>query len=176
MAPPPPVQTANPGMLGPPAGRPPMVPALPQLQQASVQVALSRVHSHTRQSVCAAARCPPCGSQAVVCRPSERSSRVFTLPSSQVALRDSDIGLVVSQVEELLAKGFERTIPALQREAQLSDGWIPIASLLNYSSLGPLVKTHTLKPTRLSIDMLACHRACRALSHALLPSPWPCPA
>jgi hypothetical protein len=60
MAPPPPVQTAHLGMPGLPACQPPpIVPALPQLQQASVQVALSRVHSHTRQSVRAAERCPP---------------------------------------------------------------------------------------------------------------------
>jgi hypothetical protein len=58
-----------------------------------------------------------------------------------VALRDSDIGLVVSQVEALLTNGFERIVPALQREAQHSDGWIPIASLLNYSPLGPLVRS-----------------------------------
>jgi hypothetical protein len=54
--PPPPVQVqAHHGVPDPPTS---MVQALPQLQQASVQVALSRVHSHTRQPVRVAARCP----------------------------------------------------------------------------------------------------------------------
>ncbi|EOD29371.1 hypothetical protein EMIHUDRAFT_449888 [Emiliania huxleyi CCMP1516] len=66
-------------------------------------------------------------------------SRVHSVTRASVAMGEADVARVVQQVEELLVSGFERGVPALQREAHQADGFLPIASLLHYSPLGPAV-------------------------------------
>ena len=63
-------------------------------------------------------------------------TRIHSITKHSVSMRDADIDLVVQSVEALLENNFAATVPQLLRD---SAEWIPIASLLNYSPLGPTV-------------------------------------
>ena len=63
-------------------------------------------------------------------------TRIHSITKHSVSMRDADIDLVVQSVEALLENNFAATVPQLVRD---SAEWIPIASLLNYSPLGPTV-------------------------------------
>ena len=63
-------------------------------------------------------------------------TRIHSITKHSVSMRDADIDLVVQSVEALLENNFAATVPQLMRD---SAEWIPIASLLNYSPLGPTV-------------------------------------
>ena len=63
-------------------------------------------------------------------------TRIHSITKHSVSMRDADVDLVVQSVESLLDNDFARSVPQL---AQYGDGWLPIASLLNYSPLGQTV-------------------------------------
>ena len=64
--------------------------------------------------------------------------RTHTIFKHTVAMRDSDIDLVCKQAEAILADGGVLRVPELGA-CFGADGWLPIASLLNYSPLGKVV-------------------------------------
>ena len=53
-------------------------------------------------------------------------------------MRDDDVTMVVQQTEQLMSDETFSSVPSL-RPCLTSDGWLPIASLLNYSPLGATV-------------------------------------
>ena len=64
--------------------------------------------------------------------------RIHSILKHAVAMRDTDIDLVCSQAEAILADETFSQSPQLTACVG-SDGWLPIASLLNYSALGQTV-------------------------------------
>ena len=64
--------------------------------------------------------------------------RIHSILKHAVSMREADVDTVCSQVEGILADESLSSAPQLS-SCVGEDGWIPIASLLNYSSLGPIV-------------------------------------
>ena len=64
--------------------------------------------------------------------------RIHSILKHAVAMRDADIDMVCNQAEALLADETFTQAPQLAACVG-SDGWLPIASLLNYSPLGQTV-------------------------------------
>ena len=65
-------------------------------------------------------------------------TRIHSILQHQVVVRDADIELIVNQTEALLSDETFAINPML-RNCIGPDGWLPIASLLNYSPLGQTV-------------------------------------
>ena len=66
----------------------------------------------------------------LVCRP---LTRIHSILKHSVSMPDSDIDLIVSVVDDILS---DITKQPQLKPCVLPDGWIPIASLLNYTHLG----------------------------------------
>jgi mRNA deadenylase 3'-5' endonuclease subunit Ccr4 len=64
--------------------------------------------------------------------------RIHSILKHAVAMRDADIDLVCSQTEAILSENMYSQLPQLAACVG-ADGWLPIASLLNYSPLGQTV-------------------------------------
>ena len=64
--------------------------------------------------------------------------RIHSILKHAVAMRDADIDLVCSQTEAILSENMYAQLPQLAACVG-ADGWLPIASLLNYSPLGQTV-------------------------------------
>lgn len=64
--------------------------------------------------------------------------RIHSMTKRNVALRDADIEMVVRTLESILVDETLASAPAL-RGCRDAEGWIPIASMINYSSLGAAV-------------------------------------
>ena len=65
-------------------------------------------------------------------------TRIHSILKHAVAMRDDDVTMVVQQTEQLMSDETFSSVPSL-RPCLTSDGWLPIASLLNYSPLGATV-------------------------------------
>jgi hypothetical protein len=65
-------------------------------------------------------------------------TRIHSILKHQVVVRESDVELIVTQLEALMMDEAFSGVPSLRSCVQ-RDGWLPIASLLNYSPLGQTV-------------------------------------
>lgn len=65
-------------------------------------------------------------------------TRIHSILQHSVSMRESDVALVAAQAEALLSDdGFYKS-PQIH-SCCMADGWLPIASVLNYSPLGQMV-------------------------------------
>ena len=65
-------------------------------------------------------------------------TRIHSILKHAVAMREGDVEMVVSQLETIMSDELFGNAPQL-RSCLAPDGWLPIASLLNYSTLGATV-------------------------------------
>ena len=65
-------------------------------------------------------------------------TRIHSILKHTVVVREADVEMIVTQMEHLMADDMFSTVPSL-RQCLQADGWLPIASLLNYSPLGQTV-------------------------------------
>jgi hypothetical protein len=65
-------------------------------------------------------------------------TRIHSILNHAVAMREEDVMLVCNQMEAILSDGNFPGAPQLQA-CIAPEGWLPIASLLNYSPLGATV-------------------------------------
>ena len=65
-------------------------------------------------------------------------NRIHSILKHAVVMGDDDITIIVNQIEQLMADEGFKTNPQL-RSCLTPDGWLPIALLLNYSTLGATV-------------------------------------
>ena len=64
--------------------------------------------------------------------------RIHSILKHAVVMRDDDVTIIVQQVEQLMGEVTFAKTPQLH-SCLTPDGWLPIASLLNYSALGATV-------------------------------------
>ena len=65
-------------------------------------------------------------------------TRIHSILKHAVSIRDTDVEVVVSQLEAIMADENFSHAPQL-RQYLRPEGWMPIATLLNYSQLGATV-------------------------------------